>query len=602
MKNNSESGIIPRKRISYNLIQKGCSYLLKHGIKATIKKIIGQEVYQEWINEHSLSEQELQEQRTTSFEKNPKISIVVPLYNTNIWMLNEMINSVVCQTYSNWELCLVNASANNERINSTVEEWIQKNSRIKFKKLDNNLGISGNTNEAISIASGEWIAFLDHDDTISPNALYEMVSSFNIEENDVYYSDEDKLLEDGSKRVIPHFKPDFSPDLLYSVNYITHFTIVRKSIIDEIGGLSSNYDGAQDYDLLLKIYEKTVKFKHISKVLYHWRISSSSTASNPESKQYTIESGRRALQDHLNRIGVKAKVESLPAPYLNSYHVIYEIIDQPLVSIIIPNKDQVKYLQKCINSILQKNSYKNYEILIVENNSKTKEIFEYYEEIQNKYKNIRVIVYEGEFNFSKINNFAVKSAKGEYLLFLNNDTELIQEDGIQELIGVCQRKDVAVVGARLLYEDDSIQHAGVIVGISKSAAHVFLGLKKHQSSYMHRAVLNVNYSAVTAACMMVKKELFDMVNGFSEDFKIAFNDIDFCLKVREKTGKLVVYNGQSTWHHFESKSRGYEDTPEKKKRFEEERQRLISNWPHYFEKGDPYYNPAFDLSMAPWQL
>lgn len=592
----------PKRKLNLYTIHKGLAYLWHHGLKATLRKIKGEEMYQEWLKKHALSEQDIKSQREHVFVKKPLISIVVPVYNTDLNMLEEMIQSVYEQTYANWQLCLANASKDNISICRKLTKWANKDKRIVIKNLNCNEGIAQNTNQAIALAKGDFIAFLDHDDKLAINALYEMVVAYNQAEDDIYYSDEDKMSSDGKHFMLPHFKPDFSPDLLYSHNYITHFVIMKKTIIDELGGLSSACDGAQDYDLLLRAYEKTNRIKHIAKVLYHWRMFAQSTAANPESKLYTVKAGQKALQNHFDRQGIAVKVEAMPEPFLNFYHPVYQIKGQPKVSIIIPNKDHKELLKPCLKSLFHRNDYANIEILIVENNSTTEDIFNFYDHVSARHQNVRILKYEGDFNYSKINNFAVKEAKGEYLLFLNNDTELIDQDAIREMLGLCQRKDVGAVGAKLLYEDDSIQHAGVIVGIAGSAAHVFSLYDKNQFTYMHRSELDVDYSAVTAACMMVKKEDFLAVDGFSEDFKVAFNDVDLCLKLQHKLHKYVVYDGHAHWHHYESKSRGYEDTPAKKKRFEQERDKLQKKWPMYYEKGDPYYNPAFDLNMAPWQL
>ncbi len=585
-------------------IIKGCVYLKKNGPRKLIRRLkkgvhVNGMPYSEWYEHHKVTEEELSRQRAYKFEYNPKYSIIVPTYNTPIQFLREMIDSVTAQTYPNWELCIGDGSEGNPQLEAVLAEYAEKDPRIKYQILEKNFGIAGNTNGALELATGEYIGLFDHDDILGPNALYEVTKALQKEKYDIIYTDEDKVSGDLSEHMDPNFKPDWSPDLFYSHNYITHFFVVKKSIVDKIGGFRSEYDGSQDYDLMFRCIENAESIKHIPMILYHWRMHGGSVAENPASKMYAYEAGRKAIEGHFERTGIQAKVEIMPC--WGMYHVIYETPGNPLVSVIIPNKDHVADLDTCIQSLFEKNSYQNFEIIIIENNSEEKKTFEYYEEIQKQHDNVKVVTWEHEFNYSAINNFGVGFAKGEYLLFLNNDTEVINETAISELLGCCMREDVGIVGAKLLYEDDTVQHAGIVLGFGGFAGHVFTGIDKDDYGYMVRPRINCNYSAVTAACMMVDRKVFEEVGGFREEFKVGLNDVDFCLKVRE-TGKLVVYNAHSLWHHYESKSRGYEDTPEKIKRFQGEIALFQKYWGELLKKGDPYYNKNFPIEYGPFRL
>ena len=538
-----------------------------------------EEKYNKWRSEKATIKE------NKEFKYEPLISIITPLYNTPKEFFIDYIKSLQEQTYTNWEVCLVDAS-------ETQLEYVKNinDKRLKYKRLEENKGISENSNEAIQMASGEFLAFVDHDDIISPNALYEVVKKLNEKpETDFIYSDEDKFEGNVENRFYPFFKPDFSPDFLRSNNYICHLSVIRKTLVEKIGGFRKEFDGAQDYDLILRITENTDKIEHIPEILYHWRIHSTSTAQNMETKNYAIEAGRRAIEEHCKRLELPIeKVESIKP--LGSYRTKYRVIGEPLISIIIPNKDSIKYLKRAINSIL-KSTYKNYEIIIVENNSTKKSTFKYYEKIKSFAK---IIKYEGEFNYSKINNFGVTYANGEYLLLLNNDIKVISKDWLEEMLSICQREDVGIVGAKLLYSDKTVQHAGVVVGMGGIAGHVNRLISDKNPGYFGRVAVINNYSAVTAACLMTKKELYEKVEGLDEKFKVAFNDVDFCMKIR-KLQKLVVYTPFARLFHYESKTRGYEDTPEKLERFNGEIKLFESKWKDELEKGDPYFNPNLDL-------
>ena len=593
------------KHITWNNICRGTKYLLKNGPIAVVSKtksiLDGINHYDAWFKYHRITEEELEQQRAHVFAYQPKISILVPTYRTAIHMLHEMMASVINQSYANWELCIADGTMEEGKLKQVLQEYAAKDERIKVRFLDSNDGISGNTNRALEMATGDFIALLDHDDVLELDALFEVVKVLQDKSVDMVYTDEDKVTEDLSEFKDPNFKPDFSIDLLRSHNYITHLLVIKKTLLDTVGGFNSKYDGAQDFDLVLRCSEKAQNIQHVAKSLYHWRMSAGSTAENPESKLYCYEAGRAAVEAHLERVGVKGKVELAGKKLWGLYRVTYEVPGNPLVSIVIANKDHTKDLNKAIKSIQKKSTYKNIEFIIVENNSTEKKTFAYYEKIQKKYDNVKVVYWDREFNYSLINNYGVEHANGEYILLLNNDTEMITPTAIEEMLGICSRADVGIVGAKLLYADKTIQHAGVVIGFGGYAGHVFHGKPRYDLGYMMRTRINCNYSAVTAACLMTKKSVFEEVGGLTEEFVVAGNDVDYCLKVREKD-LLVVYSAFSEWFHYESKSRGYEDTPEKKARFEGEVAKFQKRWGRILEEGDPFYNKNFPVTVAPFML
>lgn len=583
---------------------------VKHfGIKITLRKIKRKIVkdggfrYDKWIKNHEPSEEELREQRNTKFKNNYKFSIVVPLYKTPQKYLDEMVDSIINQTYSNWELCLADGSVDSKEekspLTSVLQDYTEKDSRIKFVTLEKNMGISENTNGAIEIATGDFIVFGDHDDLIAPNALFECAKVLDeIPDTEIIYTDEDKINMSGKKRFQPHFKSDFNIDLLCSINYICHLFVVKRNVLDKVGMLNKEFDGAQDHDFILRCVEQTENIYHIPKILYHWRCHENSTAENPESKLYAFEAGKNAVAAHYKRIGVPATTDM--GPFYGTYRTLYHWKEQPLVSIIIPNKDHIDDLEKCIQSIEKKSVYRNYEFVIVENNS-CEETLEYYKKLEQENPKVKMVYYEGEFNYSAINNLGVKNASGEYLLLLNNDTEIINADCISELLGYCMRDDVGIVGAKLYYNDNTIQHAGVVVGFGGIAGHTFIGFDRGEPGYFGRLACAQDYSAVTAACMMTKKSVYEAVGGLTESFKVAFNDVDYCMKVR-KLGKLVVFDPYAELYHYESKSRGMEDTPEKVKRFQGEIKRFEERWPEILRDGDPYYNCNLSLDRSDFAI
>lgn len=589
-----------------NIFQKTLRYWKNYGLKNTIKKVCqklsGQRDYgnyEDFLKKYGVKEEELARQRQETFENSPCFSIAVPLYQTKEKYLREMIESVQVQTYTNWELCLADGSGSEHSLAPIVEEYRVKDKRIKYCLLDKNEGIAGNTNEALKMATGDFIVLTDHDDLLSPEALYQCAKTVQTEpQTDVIYSDEDKVDMSGKKFFEPHFKSDYNIDLLCTMNYICHLFVVRKDVMERAGLFESCYDGAQDHDFILRCTEKAEHIVHIPKVLYHWRCHAQSTSENPESKLYAFENGCKAVKAHYDRIGIPAEVEQ--GPFYGMYRTHYLWKEQPLVSILIPNKDHVADLKKCMDSIEEKSTYRNFEFIIVENNSTEEETFAYYKEIE-KRDNVRVLYYKEEFNYSRINNFGAKEANGEYVLLLNNDTEMIEPDSIKEMLDVCMRPDVGIVGAKLIFEDNTIQHAGVIIGFGGVAGHAFIGQDRDDNGYFSRIISVQDLSAVTAACLMVRRSVFDEVEGLNEEFKVAFNDIDFCLKVR-KAGYLVVYNPYAQFYHYESKSRGQEDSADKVARFQQEIGLFGERWGELLEHGDPYYNPNLTLDKADFSL
>ncbi len=587
---------------------KGARFLQRHGFlefcKRTAQVLTHRAAPQGDYERYRLavmpSTEDLARQRQEKMEWCPLISIVVPLYRTPLRYLSQLIASVRDQTYTNWELCLSDGSGEDSTLEDFLRKLEKKDRRIKVVWNHKQLRISQNTNAALRAATGEYVAFADHDDMLTPDALYECVKALRESPGtELAYSDEDKVSMNGRRYFEPHFKPDYDPDLLRSMNYFCHLVVVKKTLLERVGPLDEAFDGAQDYDFVLRCVEHTDRIAHIPKVLYHWRAHGKSTAEDPESKRYAFEAGRRAVQAHYDRMGIPAKVSMGRYPGL--YRTRYAWKEQPLVSILIPNKDHVQDLDKCIRSIEEQSSYRNYEYVILENNSELPETFEYYRNLEAENKKARVARWEGGFHFAAINNFGAGLAKGEYLLLLNNDTEMIGPDCIRELLGYCMREDVGVVGARLYYGDDTIQHAGVVLGFGGIAGHAFLGFGRGENGYFSRIICAQDYSAVTAACMMTKASVYRQVGGMTEDLAVAFNDIDYCMKVR-KAGKLVVYNPYAELYHYESKSRGPEDSPQKQERYYREMEYFVKKWKAELDAGDPYYNPNLTLSKADFSL
>ena len=517
----------------------------------------------------------------------PLISIVMPVYNVDVMWLEKAIESIEAQWYENWELCI----ADDKSTKYETIDYLKSldHPQIKVRFLENNCNISCATNAAIELAQGEYIALMDNDDELTPNALYEMVKAINLYDPDFLYSDEDFVSVEG-EYANPHFKPDWSPDLLLSHNYITHFTCFKRTLLDTAGYFRSEFDGAQDYDLFLRMTEKTDKIHHIPKVLYHWRTIEGSTSADSEAKPEAIERGRKALEEAMQRRSIDATVEH---GNLNHYfRVRYMIKDTPLVSIIIPFKDKPELLAMSVNSVLDRSSYENYEIIGISNNSEDPKVFELMKELEAKDPRVKFYEYNTEFNYADINNHAVNTyAKGEHVLLLNNDIEVIAPDWIEAMLEHSQREEVGCVGAKLYYPNDTIQHAGVIIGLGGYAGHSHKMYPRESAGYFNRLMAVQNVSAVTAACLMIKKRIYQEIDGMDEvKFKVAYNDVDFCLRVRE-AGYLNIFTPYAEMYHHESVSRGYETTPEKIARFKTEKEALFERHPDILTNGDPYYNP-----------
>jgi len=537
-------------------------------------------------------------EKLSGFSYKPLISIIMPVYNIDPKWLDLAIKSIENQWYDHWELCI----ADDKSTNSDIIEYLQKinHEKIKIKFLENNLNISGASNHALHMATGEYIALMDNDDEITPDALYEIVKAINEQEADFIYSDEDFISPEGECRK-PHFKPDFSPSLLLSHNYITHFTCFKKGLLDSVGEFNSVFDGAQDYDLFLRLTEKASKIYHVQKVLYHWRTLETSTSVNSEVKPEARERGKRVLEKTLKRRDIYASVEYANLPHY--FRVKYTIKDNPLISIIIPFKDKPELIDVCISSILAKSSYTNYEIIGISNNSQEDATFKTMDRLKNKDPKVSFYEYNVDYNFSDINNHAVNTyANGEHIVLLNNDTEVISPNWIEAMLEHSQREEIGCVGAKLYYPNDTIQHAGIIIGLGGYAGHSHKMYPRDHTGYFNRLNIVQNVSALTGACLMVKKSIYSEMDGLNpHDFKVAYNDVDFCLRVLEK-GYLNIFTPYAEMYHHESITRGYETTPEKQARFHEEKRLLSLLHREILTQGDPYYNPNLTRAKEDFSL
>lgn len=575
--------LVPPRLVKRYMYSFSKNLLLPRG---NVYHISNVEEYNKWLKEQPIITNH------QKFSYNPLISVVIPVYNVSKKYLSECIESVLTQSYQKFEICLADDCSTNEETKATLKEY-EKNDKIKIVYREKNGHISASSNSAIEIASGEFIALLDNDDIIDKDALYYIVEALNKDSKlDLIYTDEDKLNENGVY-CSPHFKPDFSPDTLMSVNYICHFSVVRKSLIDEIGGFRSEYNGAQDHDLFLRISEKTNRIGHVPKILYHWREIPGSTASSLKSKDYAYDAGKRAIEDALNRRNLKGIVHLEKS--VNLYYVEYQLDKEPLVSIIIPTKDKASVLKTCLDSIYERTTYKNYEIIVIDNNSEQQETFDLLEEYKSKYKNFKVLRLECPFNYSYINNEGVKVAKGEYILLLNNDIEIIQPDWLTKMMGYASLNHVGCVGAQLLYPKNRlIQHSGVVTGCCGIAVHVFnfQPSDSSNSGYVGRLAIPYNYSCVTGACLLVKKSKFEEVKGLDEKLKVALNDVDFCVKLIDK-GYFNVLLPQVKLIHYESLSRGSDNTVENKTRYMSEINYILEKW-----KDKIIYDKFYNINLS----
>ena len=587
--------LLKKNKVTY-LFGKGLLSLKRVGFKATWQKVRNRKNSKRALKKAAtvaISREVRREQESTVFSRNIMFSIVVPLYNTATDFLEDMIESVRKQTYSRWELCLADGSdSEHSEVGKLVKKIAKKDSRIKYKKLENNLGISENTNVCIEMATGDYIALFDHDDILHPSALFEVMKAICEKDADFIYTDENTFAKKPADAYCPHFKPDFSPDTLRSYNYICHFTVFKRELLKKAGGgFRKEFDGSQDYDIILRLTEQAEHVVHIPRILYFWRAHGQSVASDVAAKPYTLTAAKKALSEHLRRVGLCGEVTDSSIP--STYRIRYELEGEPLISILIPNKDHIDDLKTCVDSILNKSTYKNYEIIVVENNSAELGTFDYYKELETNAR-VRVVYYEHEFNYSEINNFGAEHCNGEYILLLNNDIEILTENWLEEMLMFAQRKDVGAVGAMLYYPDDTIQHAGVIVGLGGVAGHSHKYFPRGHVGYSNRLTLAQNLSAVTAACAMIPRRVWDEVDGLNELYAVAFNDVDLCMRIR-RAGYLIVWSPYVEAYHHESKSRGAEDTPQKIQRFRGEIARFRTDWAAELEAGDPYYNKNLTL-------
>ena len=538
-----------------------------------------------------------------SFDKRPLYSILVPLYNTDRTMLKEMIDSVEWQTYSNWELCLADGSdAAHAYVGETVAEY--NDPRIKYKKLEKNGGISENTNQCLTLATGDYIGLFDHDDILHPSALFEYTKVINDQDADYIYCDETTFKSGNIDHMLTmHFKPDYAIDNLRANNYICHFSVFKKTLLEGTELFRTRFDGSQDHDMILRLTDKAEKIVHVPRLLYYWRSHAGSVAGNISAKEYAIDAAKGAVADHLRKHGYTDFKITGTRAFETIFKIRYKLNGSPLITIVIPNKDHASDLKRCVYSILEKSTYTNYEIIIVENNSTEKATFDLYEELKEASDKVSVVTFEGEFNYSAVNNFGVSFAKGEYILLLNNDTEVITLNWLEEMLMYAQREDVGAVGAKLYYADRTIQHAGVVIGLGahRTAGHTHYKMPKENLGYMGRLCYAQDVSAVTGACLLVKKSLWDDVGGLDTDFKISLNDVDFCLKLREK-GYLNVFTPFAELYHYESVSRGLDDSGEKAERYNKESEHFRTKWKEVLEKGDPYYNANFSLDRSDFSV
>ena len=567
--------IPPRVMIKYI---KSFMVALKRG-NTTSNLFTSQSSYLKWL------EKEQKELLVKNFKYRPMYSFIIPTYNVSRKLLSECLDSILAQGYENYEICIADDHSTLEETIDTLKEYEKKDKRIRVTYRKENGMISNASNTAINMAKGEFIVLVDNDDTIDKNSLYYFTEVLNKDKGvDFIYSDEDKIDFNG-KYMEPHFKPDYSPDTLMGVNYICHLSCLRKSIVDELDGFRSEYDGSQDYDLFLRFVEKTSNIYHVDKILYHWRQTRTSTAGYLGNKSYAYIAGKKALEDTLRRRKLKGEV--LDNPRVSTYLVKYGN-DNELISIIIPMKDKANITRRCIDSIYEKSTYRNFEIILVDNNSCEEETFKMIKEYKNKYDNFKSIRLECEFNYSYINNEAVKMASGEYILFLNNDTEVMDEDFLGYMLGYARLQHVGCVGIKLLYPDKLVQHAGVVLGFGGVAGHIYVANNYHDNGLFGRLVMPYNYTAVTAACLMISKEKFNEVNGFDEKLKVALNDVDLNLKILDK-GYYNVCLSNVEMIHYESKSRGYEASSEKHQRFLKEQEYMKNKWGKLLDR-DKYFS------------
>ena len=579
------------------------------GVKGVVKKLDykkrERKAMKQFGTESLPSEEEAARQRAETFPRMVKISILVPLWNNDRQFQIEMLESVMNQTYENWELCLADGSdADHAYIGEICQEYAAKaGGRIVYKHLEKNGGISGNTNECLKLATGEYIGLFDQDDLLHPCALYEYVKVINEQNADYIYCDETTFHDgDINKALTMHFKPDYAPDNLRANNYICHFSVFSRALLDGTELFRTQFDGSQDHDMILRLTDNAEHVVHVPKVLYYWRSHAGSVASGISAKPYAILAAKGAVAEHLRKHGFDHFEITSTRAFETIFRIQYQILGNPKVSIVIANKDHEQDLRRCITSIVEKSTYDNIEIIVVENNSTTQEIKEYYKELTESGQ-AKIVTYEGAFNYSAVNNLGVSHAEGEYILLLNNDTEVITVNWIEEMLMYAQREDVGAVGAKLYYEDKTIQHAGVVIGLGahRTAGHIHYKQARQNLGYMGRLCYAQNLSAVTGACLLVKKSLYEAAGGLDTGFAVSLNDVDFCLKLR-KMGYLNVWTPFAELYHYESISRGLDTDGEKAERYNKESEMFRKKWKEVLDQGDPYYNVNFSLDRSDFSL
>ncbi|MBR4473206.1 MAG: glycosyltransferase family 2 protein [Oscillospiraceae bacterium] len=592
-----------RPHAEKHVLRKGLRSLRCYGLKETLQKgryrASCSQSFTQLLRQKLFSEGELATQRSDCFPRAIRFSIAVPLYNTPEKLLRAMIESVLAQTYAIWELCMADGSdAAHVGVERVCREYAEKDKRIRYQKLEKNFGISANTNACLEMSTGDYIGLLDHDDLLHPAALHEVMRAICEKNADFVFTDESHFYELPEDVYLPHFKPVYAPDNLLSNNYICHFTIFKRTLLNEAGLFDSACDGSQDHDMVLRLTEKAERIAHIPEILYYWRAHRGSVAEDPGVKSYTVEAGVWAVQKSLARRGIEGKVEPVK-PGMTYYRIRYAIKGMPRVSVLIPNYEHMEELKTCLDSVFKKTTWSNYEIVIVENNSTSPELFDYYEKLQKERKNVRVVVWQGRFNYSAVNNFGVSFCTGEYLLLLHNDTKVITPDWMQEMLMFAQREDVGAVGAKLYYPDGTIQHAGVGLGLGDMniAGHMFCGVNGAVGGYMGRLLYAQDLSAVSAACMLLRRSVWDALGGLDEGYEQDYNDVDLCMRIRQ-AGRLVVWTPFAELIHVEAKSRGKEDSPEKQRRHTEESVKFRKRWQKELDAGDPYYNPNLTLDRT----
>lgn len=591
-----------------NKLIKGLKYLKKHGVRWTALKALqvvkgkaeSAAEYEKWLKYHLRSEVELDAQRKYNFTTRPKFSIVVPLYKTPENFLREMIDSVTSQTYSNWELCMCEGSGTDTPVIEILRDYAKRDERIRYTVSSRQLGISDNTNEAIKLAAGDFIVLVDHDDLLTPDALFECALAIQDDADvDVIYSDEDKLTMDGSAYFMPHFKPDFNIDLLRSMNYITHLFVARRELMHSVGLFRNEFDGSQDYDMILRCTEQAKKVHHIPRILYHWRSHKDSVAENPESKLYAYDSAKKALDAHYSRMGIDAHVEF--TKIYGVYKTFFHIAAEPLVSIIISSKDSIRDIKRCISAIEFKSMYDNYEILIVDTGSRKGSTFSFYDELQAKFPKVKVVFYRGEKSYSKSRNFGAENSNGEYMLFMDDSISIITDEFFEELLGYARRADVGAVGAKLYYEDDIIYHAGSVVNMDGITGNSFQGQSRYDNGYFARAITACDYSITNPACFMTSREVFNNAGGFSEEFSTGLTVSDYCLRVG-KTDKLTVFNPFAEAYRYEPVRPVNDSGKEGQDKIKNESDKFKERWKVLFSKGDPMYNRNLSLNRNDYHL